>query len=78
MATNNQANDRYNPPGTKSVDFEYFRFSEVPVGELVWFSDDPNPDLNHAYRKLDEGKAMDTKTQTVHSIDRKAHSYQKI
>ena len=78
MANNNQANDRYNPPGTKSADFEHFRFSEVPVGELVWFSDNANPNLNHAHRKLDEGRALDTKTRTIHSIDKKAHSYQKI
>ena len=29
MATNNQANDRYNPPGSLSVDFEEFEFGEL-------------------------------------------------
>ena len=75
---NNPAQDRYKPRGINVPDFEYFRFSEVPTGELVWFSDDPNSNLNHAFRKLTETTALDTKTQTVHNIATNAHSYQKI
>ena len=75
---NNPAQDRYNPKGVTSPDFEYFKFSEVPTGELVWFSDNPNSNLNHAHRKLTETTAMDTKTQTIHNIATNAHSYQKI
>jgi hypothetical protein len=75
---NNPSQDRYNPKGTLGADFEYFKFSEIPVGELVWFSDDPNSNRNHAYRKLTETTAMDTKTQEIHTITTNAHSYQKI
>jgi len=75
---NNPAQDRYNPRGINVPDFDYIRFSEVSIGELVWFSDDPNPNLNHAYRKLTETTALDTKTQTVHNIAINANSYQKI
>ena len=75
---NNPAQDRYNPRGINSPDFEYFRFSEIPDGELVWFSTDPNSNLNHAFRKLTETTAFDTKTQTIHNIATNAHSYQKI
>jgi hypothetical protein len=75
---NNPAQDRYNPRGVNSPDFEYFRFSEVPAGELVWFSDNPNPNQNHAFRKLTETTAMDTKTQVIQDIETNTHSYQKI
>lgn len=78
MPTNNQANDRYNPPGTKSVDFEYFRFSDIPVGELFWLSDNPDSNKNHAYRKINENQGQDTKTRIIHNVDRKTHSYQKV
>ena len=78
MAGNNPAQDRYNPRGVNSPDFEYFRFSEVPTGELVWFSDDPDSNLNHAHRKLTETTVMDTKTQVIQEVSARAHSYQKI
>ena len=41
---NDPIKDSYNPPGL-STDFEYYRFSDIPVDELVWFSDNPNSKL---------------------------------
>ena len=32
--TNNPVNDRYNPPGNLSEDFEKFKFSELEIDEL--------------------------------------------
>ena len=34
MAINNQVNDRYNPAGVNSIDFEEFKFGDLEVGEL--------------------------------------------
>ena len=74
---NDPVKDSYNPPGL-IVEFEYFKFSDINVDELVWFSDDSNSNLNHAYRKINENQAQDTRTREIISVDAKAHSYQKI
>ena len=34
--TNNPVNDRYNPPGVNSPDFERYTFGELEVDELFW------------------------------------------
>ncbi len=34
--TNDPANDRYNPPGNLSEDFEKFTFGELEMDELFW------------------------------------------
>ena len=36
MAENNQAEDRYNPPGVGNDDFESMKFSEVELQDLFW------------------------------------------
>ena len=36
MAENNQAEDRYNPPGNLSEDFQKFTFGELEMDELFW------------------------------------------
>ena len=33
---NNPAEDRYNPPGNLSQDFEKFKFSDLEVNDLFW------------------------------------------
>ena len=76
--SNNPARDRYNPPSTNSLDFEQFKFSDISNDELFWLSTDSNSDLNHAYRKIDESGALDTKTQVTHAIASNALVYQKI
>ena len=45
MAVNNQVNDRYNPSGINSPDFEEYRFGELEVGELFWQTDRPEEAL---------------------------------
>ena len=34
MPTNDPVNDRYNPPGNLSEDFEKFKFSELELDDL--------------------------------------------
>ena len=67
---NNPIEDRYNPPGL-SVEFEKFKFADINVDELVWFSDDVNPNNNNAFRKI-------TKTREIVNVNYKTQAYQKI
>ena len=75
--SNDPVRDSYNPPGLV-VEFEHFKFSDINIDELVWFSDDKNSNLNHAYRKINENQAQDTITREIVSVSPTAHSYQKI
>tara|TARA_B100000902_G_scaffold333170_1_gene331543 strand:+ start:521 stop:760 length:240 start_codon:yes stop_codon:yes gene_type:complete len=77
---NNQANDRYNPPGNMHSDFESFRWSEIPVGQLFWRYDDTRGN-NYAFRKLNddmEENSLQTKSQQVVTIGKYDMVYQKI
>jgi hypothetical protein len=75
---NDPANDRYNPQGIGSTDFDYFRFSDLPMEELFWLSDDTSSPKNTAYRKISETQGQNTKTREIFTMDGKAHTYQKI
>jgi len=77
MSNNDPARDRYDPPKI-GTDFEQFRFSDINVHELFWFSDDTNSNINHAYRKINETQGQNTKTREIIYISKTAHSYQKI
>tara|TARA_Y100001937_G_C7118948_1_gene331579 strand:+ start:439 stop:678 length:240 start_codon:yes stop_codon:yes gene_type:complete len=77
---NNQANDRYNPPGNLSTDYESFRWSEIPIGTLFWRYNDDRAN-NYAFRKLTDGNtenSLQTKSQQVVTIDKFDMVYQKI
>ena len=77
---NNQANDRYNPPGNLSTDFESFRWSEIPIGTLFWRYNDSR-DNNYAFRKINddvEENSLQTKSQQVVSIPKYDMVFQKI
>ena len=74
---NNPIEDRYNPPGLK-VEFEKFKFADINVDELVWFSDNANPNKNNAFRKINESQAQNTKTREIINVNYKVQSYQKI
>ena len=76
MPVNDQANDRYNPPGI-GTDFEHFKFSDISVHELFWLSDDTNFNLNVPHRKINETQGQNVKTREIINIDSNAHSYQK-
>ena len=42
---NDPTNDRYNPPGNLSEDFEKFRFSELEINELFWQTNIPGNNI---------------------------------
>ena len=76
MPTNNPANDRYNPPGNMSLDFEEFSFSELEVGDLFWQTN--RPEEANPWRKENQTQGKNLKTQKVHNFDLKAKIYQRI
>ena len=76
MPVNDQANDRYNPPGI-GTEFEHFRFSDINVHELFWLSDDINPTKNRPYRKINETQGQNVKTREIIGVGARTHSYQK-
>lgn len=67
MSVNNQAQDRYNGPNVRSVDFEENFLSDLEVDELFWLRNDTaDGRINHAHRKLtDQGQCMDLITREV-------------
>ena len=76
MATNNPANDRYNPPSNMNTDFEEVWFSELEDNELFWQTNQPNE--NNPWRKQGTDTALNLKTQTVHRFEPRTKLYQKI
>ena len=77
MMPNNPIQDRYNPPGTSAQDWDKNRFGEITNGELFWLK----PELdkyNHAFRKIDDTQAQDTRTQEIHKVARNRWVFQKI
>lgn len=76
MATNNPANDNYNPPSNMSPDFEEVKFSELEDNELFWQTNQPGE--NNPWRKQGGDTALNLKTQTVHRFEPKTKLYQKI
>ena len=60
--------ETFNPPQVGGDgDWEQERYDSLNNGEIFWLSKD-RLDSNHALRKLDDGQAMDTKTQRVIDI----------
>ena len=76
--SNNLPQDTYNPPSTTAIDFEEYRFSDIPLDELFWLNKNPNPSENNAYRKDSDTEGMNTKTRLVSSFERSLKVYQKI
>ena len=75
MPNNNPANDRYNPPGVSSVDFEQTKFGEIDVEELFWQTNDPTE--NRPWRKTSETQAGNTRQRTLHNFDARTKVYQR-
>ena len=75
MATNNQANDRYNPPGSLSVDFEEFEFGELEDNELFWQTN--RPEESNPWRKENQTQGKNLKSQTLHNFNIKTKVFQK-
>ena len=76
MATNNQANDRYNPPGSLSVDFEEFEFGELEDNELFWQTN--RPEESNPWRKVSQTQGMNLRAQSTHSFNPNTVVWQKI
>ena len=53
MSVNNQAQDRYNAPLNRSVDFELVEFRDLEVDDLFHLRNDTvDGNINHCHRKL--------------------------
>ena len=76
MAENNPANDRYNPPGINSIDFERFSFGELEVDELFWQTN--RPEESNPWRKVSQTSGINLKSQTTHNFQGKTKVFQKI
>ena len=76
MADNNQANDRYNPPGNLSHDFERFKFSELESNELFWQTNKPGNNI--PWRKVSQTQGLNIKAQTTHNVNPNTVVWQKI
>ena len=76
MPANDPANDRYNPPGNLSQDFEEFKFSEVGLDELFWQTNQPGDNI--PWRKTNETQALNIKAQTTHNFKSNTVVWQKI
>ena len=73
---NNPTEDRYNPPGVASVDFEQTKFGEIDTEELFWQTNLKTE--NRPWRKTSQTQAMNLKTRTTHNFDASTVIYQKI
>ena len=76
--SNNLPQDMYNPPSSTAVDFEEFRFSEVPMDELFWLNTSANYNENTAHRKINDTEGLNTKTRIVSNFLKESVVYQKI
>jgi len=76
MAINNQVNDRYNPAGVNSIDFEEFKFGDLEVGELFWQTD--RPEEANPWRKENQTQGMNLKNQTLHNFKPLTKVFQRI
>ena len=75
MAENNQANDRYNPPGNLSDDFEKFRFSGLEINELFWQTNIPGNNI--PWRKVSATQGRNLKAETNHNFNANTIVWQK-
>jgi len=76
MPTNDPANDKYNPPGLGSSDFDRFTFGELEIDELFWQTNQPGDNLS--WRKISETQALNIRKQTTHNFGPRTVVWQKI
>ena len=76
MPENNQVNDRYNPAGNMSMDFEEYYFQDLEVDELFWQTN--RPEESNPWRKSSQTQGLNLKTQTTHNFQARTKVYQKI
>ena len=81
MPQNDPATDAINYASAANVgmtEFDQMNFEDIEESDLFWFSDNPNSDQNHAFRKVNENTAVNTRTGYVaESIDKFRIIYQK-
>ena len=75
MAENNPAEDRYNPPGNLSQDFEKYNFGELELDELFWQTNKPGNNI--PWRKVSETQGMNLKARTNHTFNQNTIVWQK-
>jgi|TARA_R110000824_G_scaffold6775_3_gene31284 hypothetical protein len=75
MANNDPTNDRYDPPGNLSQDFEKFRFSELELNELFWQTNQPGDNI--PWRKETETQGKNLKKGTLHNFNANTSVWQK-
>ena len=76
MPTNDPTNDRYDPPGNLSRDFEELNFAELEVNELFWQTNlktESNP-----WRKVNQTQAKNLKSGKTHTFGTKTKVFQRI
>ena len=76
MPTNDPTNDRYNPPGNLSQDFERYRFSELQINELFWQSNQPGENI--PWRKVSQTQGINLRAQTTHNFGANTVVWQKV
>ena len=66
----------YTAKGVYNDEWEAHRFSEINERDLFWLNN-TRSDSNHAWRKLDESQAQDTKTSEIRSFRNMVNVYQR-
>ncbi len=72
---NNPAEDRYNPPGNLSQDFEKFKFGELENNELFWQTNKPGNNI--PWRKISPTQGRNLKAQSDHNFNANTVVWQK-
>ena len=76
MPTNDPVNDRYNPPGNLSDDFDKFKFGELEIDELFWQTNQPGENI--PWRKVSQTQGMNLRAQSTHSFSSNTIVWQKV
>ena len=73
---NNPVDDRYNPPGIGSNDFDEIMFEEIEEEDLFWLNTSNGND-NPPFRKMNAKQAHNTKTGIVDEFKHRQVVYQR-
>ena len=73
----NEAQDRYNPQGVNDEDWESHKYEDLTDGEIFFLNNTRSED-NHAYRKISDKEALNTKMQTYHDVLSNMEVYTKL
>ena len=76
MPANDPTNDRYNPSGLSSSDFEQYKFEDLDVNELFWQTNQPGDNI--PWRKVSATQGRNLKTQSDHNFNPNTAVWQKI